>query len=754
MMRKLKTLFILSILCLLNACAVKKYMPENTFLYKEAKVVFKSETALSNKDEIQSQLDEVLFPIPNSTSLGMKPGLHFHYKAQQEDPNFIIRFFNKKIGEEPVYFKEVDIENTKKVLQNRLENLGHFNSKITHQVETDSAKRQKSIQYSIQLQKAYTLQSYQLDSIQADSLLIFKDIEKSLPTSLLDNATKFDLSKLKAERERIHTYLKEKGYYNFKSNFILFEADTNQNNNKTYNLYLRLKDEVPKKALSPYRINKVSVYPNVGVNTDRSNLASTTVDDIQFFQDTLFFKPNRLRPFILINKGELYKPSSSKSTSRRLANLNTYKFVNIEYQELDSLDQNNNRWLDARIELSPLNKRSLRFELQAVTKSNNFTGPNLGLTYINRNLFKSGEELSLNASVGYERQFLSGNQDGLSSLQLGLRAGLSFPRLLFPVDISSRFKYAVPKTNINLGIDLLDRTNLYTLSSVNSSFGYVWEGNSYVTHKITPLNLEYLNLQNTSPEFEEILDNNPFLRRSFEQQFIAGLTYSFTYNDIQDQLRNQGIFFNFNFESAGNGIDLLASNQEQPQTFLNLAYAQFVKADIDFRKHFAWNESANKFVTRFFFGVGLPYGNSTSLPFVKQYFSGGPYSVRGFRIRSLGPGTYQPETNTASFFDQAGDIRIEANVEYRFPIFDYVYGALFTDAGNVWLMNENPALPGGKFSSSFINELGFSSGLGLRIDITGFVVRFDLAAPIKQPAQSWDFEYNQPVLNFAIGYPF
>jgi len=753
-MNKLKTPLFLICIALLNSCAVKKYIPEDTYLYTKGEANLESEHKIEDEKYIQEQVDEVLFPEPNAAFWGFRPGLHFYYKAQRDKPGIINKFLNKKIGEEPVYFDEVNIDNTKEVLVNRLENLGYFNSAVTHEINVDSTRKQKSISYAIQLKKAYKMNSIELDPEQKDSLAIFEDIKKSLVNSLIDPKKRFDLSVLKAERERIHADLKENGYYNFDPNFLIFEIDTNQHENKRFDLYLRLKNEVPEKALSIYKINKVEVFPNVSLSATEKKMDSIVVDGIHFYQDSIFFKPERLRPFILIEKGNPYQASVSRSTSRRLAGMNTYKFVNIEYEDIDSLDQNNFRWLNTKISLSPLNKRSLRFEVQGVTKSNNFTGPNVGVTYINRNLFKSGVQLRLNSTAGYERQFLSGDQNGLSSLQLGLRGTLSFPRLLFPIDLSPKFTYSIPKTNISLGVDLLDRTDLYTLSSFSGSFGYSWDGNKYVRHTINPLNIEYLSLQNTSSDFEEILDSNPFLRRSFEQQFIAGLTYSFTFNSIEDQLISQGMFFNFNFETAGNTLGLLARGNKTPNTFLDLAYAQYVKSDIDFRYHYAINEKGQKLVGRVFAGLGLPYGNSNSLPFVKQYFAGGPYSVRGFRIRSLGPGTYLPEDETNSFFDQAGDIRLEANLEYRFPIISFLNGAFFTDAGNVWLMNENPALPGGKFSSSFIEEFGISSGFGLRIDVTGFVIRFDLAAPIKKPAQKWDFEYDKPVFNFAIGYPF
>lgn len=753
-MYKVRFLLLGISLALLQACAVKKYMPKDEFLYVKGKVKLESDAPINDKKYLQQKVDEVLFPTPNAQFLGTFPKLHFHYKAQREKPGFFSKFMNKRIGEEPVYFSAVNIENTEEVIINRLENFGHFNSRIAYEVKVDSSKRQKSVFYTVYLKEAYTLQAYQLNQAQKDSLSIYKEIEKSLSNTLINSNNRFDLNLLKEERERIHVHLKEKGYYNFNPNFLLFEIDTNQYKDKRYDLYLRLKTEVPKEALQAYKIKEVNVYPNERLTTNTENLAKTTIEGVNFWQDSLFFKPKRLRPFIAMQAGDLYQPSVSRTTSRRLGNLNTYKFVTIEYEDLDSIDTQDVRWLRSKISLSPLHKRSLRFELQGVTKSNNFTGPNLGLTYINRNLFKAGEQLRINATAGYERQFLSGNQDGLSSLQLGLRSTLSFPRLLFPIDVGERFKYSVPKTNISLGVDLLNRTNLYALSSFSGSFGYSWEGNRYVTHSINPLNIEYLSLYNTSEEFEEILDNNPFLRRSFEQQFIAGLNYSFTYNAISDPSTSEGLFFNATFESAGNTLDVIAGNDDRPSTFLDLAYAQFVKGDVDIRYHYALNSKGQKLVGRLFAGAGLPYANSTSLPFVKQYFAGGPYSVRGFRIRSLGPGTYQPDDETNSFFDQAGDIRLEANLEYRFPIISYLKGALFADAGNVWLMNENPSLPGGKFTSSFLDELGFSTGVGLRVDVVGFVIRFDFAAPIKRPAAAWDFEYDQSVLNFAIGYPF
>ncbi|HUH47274.1 MAG TPA: BamA/TamA family outer membrane protein, partial [Arenibacter sp.] len=404
------------------------------------------------------------------------------------------------------------------------------------------------------------------------------------------------------------------------------------------------------------------------------------------------------------------------------------------------------------------NKRTLRAELQAVSKSNNFAGPTLSLNYSNRNLFRGGETLSITGNVGYETQLAGKNSTGLSSTQFGLKSELIFPRLLSPIKFTKRFKYAVPKTKIGLGMEFLNRSKLYGLNSFSSIFGYSWNENRFVFHELNPISINYVKLSKTTPEFDAILDNNPFLKSSFDQRFIAGLTYSFTYNELVDTHKKNALFFNANIDLAGNTLSLFDRSGSGTNTFLGLEYAQYAKADVDFRYHLGIGKS-QKLIGRLFGGIGLPYGNSVTLPFSKQYFSGGPYSVRAFRIRSLGPGSYSSGADdSGSFFDQSGDIRLEANLEYRFPIYSFFKGAVFADAGNVWLTRENTALPGGKFTSDFMNELGIGMGAGLRIDIQNFVIRFDLAAPIQKPflpeGQRFDFDLSRPILNFAIGYPF
>ncbi|HEA28822.1 MAG TPA: hypothetical protein ENH91_02305 [Leeuwenhoekiella sp.] len=744
---------------MLQSCSVDKFIPEDKLLYEGAELDVTSDTVIVNQSGLEGQLKGVLRPAPNGKVLGMRPGLYYYYKAQREKPGFINKFLNKKIGEEPVYLSDVQTLEMEKLLLNRLENNGFFYSNVTSSTTENQEDKTGRVTYSVKIANPYEISSYQLDS---DSLLVYSDIKTGLDEAILKKGMRFNLNAFKAERNRIDNQLKNKGYYNFNPGFLIFEADTNQYETRKLDMYVKLKKDVPTKSVIPYKISNVNVYPHYAGVEDSTHAPPDRFAEKNFFQDDTFFKPKRLDPFVLIEEGQFYDPETSKNTSRRLGSIGIYKFINIQYKELDTDATDSLGQLEANIYLAPLNKYALRAELQGVTKSNGFAGPTLQGTFTNRNIFNGGETLNLSAKAGYEIQTGGGANAtaGKSTLLLGLNADLIFPRLLFPIKIDKNwFKYSIPKTKVSLGVDYLNRTGLYTLLSGTATFGYIWQANKYVSHELNPLSVNYVNLAKKTPEFQDILDNNEFLATSFEQQFISGLTYAFTYNGMIDTEKTNQFYANINFDTAGNSISLISgSDAAEPKKFIGLEFAQYAKIDGDFRYHFNFGKD-QKIATRIFAGIGLPYGNSDVLPYTKQYFSGGPYSVRAFQIRSLGPGIYKPdeEATTSSFFDQTGNLRLEANIEYRFPIFGIVKGALFGDAGNVWNTSDN-GLKGGKFSSDWINELGIGVGAGVRVDIQSFVIRFDLAAPVHDPkldaGQRWDFNLDKPVFNFAIGYPF
>ncbi len=743
-------------LSMLYACSVKKHIPEGKLLFRGGKVKVQDSIKIEHKSGLVKELNRLLYPKPNKRFLGMYPGLFYHYKAQKEKPGFITRFLNKKIGEEPVYFSDVKIKDIEDLIENRLQNSGLFNSNISSSIRKDSSAKTAKTNYTVVIGTPYHLNSY---TIEVDSnekhFPVYQELQNSLSQTYLTKGSRYDLDIFKAERSRIDFFLKKRGYYNFSSSFILFQADTNLNKNNQYNLYLKLKVGVPSKSKVPYVIDYVEVDPNVTTDTSGTKQDTVIIDGIRFIQNKVFFKPKRLRPFVLLKPGDLYDPIKSKYTSQRISSIGTYKFVNIKYTETDSTgkDSLSLRHLNASISLSPLTKRLIRAELQGITKSNNFTGPNLGITLLNRNVFKGGENFSATGDIGYEKQ-LGSKTNGSSSLQLGLNLSLIYPRLIFPGNWDSYFKYVIPKTKISIGADYYKRSQLYSLNSYSASFGYIWNANSFVTHQLDPLKINYVQLSNKSAVFNAILDKNPFLKRSFEQQFIAGLTYSFTFSELNEVHKKSKFYLKFNFDIAGNTLSLIGSKRgsDTIKSFLSLPFSQYVKGDVDMNYRYDIANSGHVLIGRAFAGMGIAYGNSQTMPYVKQYFSGGSYSVRAFQIRGLGPGVYVPVDNNNLYFDRSGDIRLEGNFEYRFPIISVVKGALFADAGNVWNLREE--VLGGKFTSDFHQQFGVGTGFGLRVDIQGFVIRFDLAAPLKRPATKWNFEYKNPVFNFAIGYPF
>ncbi|WP_137402681.1 translocation and assembly module lipoprotein TamL [Echinicola rosea] len=753
---------------MLSSCGVTKYIPEDEQLYTGASLEITTEDKENVNDKtlevIQSRLHEMIRPEPNSKFLGMRIGLWAHYKGTQEKPGFFNRFMNKKFGQEPVYFSQVNPSKTEELLLNRLENNGFFYASASS--ESTGKDKFLGMAYQVEVSRPYRLEEF---SLEGDSLSIQKEINDILKETELIQDARFELQAFKDERARIDEALKLRGFYNFNADYLIFEADTNNYEERKFDLFLRLKAGVPKKAIVPYTVNDIRVYPNYSVEEEANAQDTTFIEDIAFIQDEVTFRPDLLEKYILIKKGQKYSSEQSRYTTNRLSGIGNYRYVNLRYEEVDSVTLDKGGKLDAGIYLSPLKKRSLRAELQGISKSNNFIGPSILLTYRNRNLFKGGETLNISASFGYETQIAGGDRTGLSTYDLGLSGDLIFPRVIFPSQIQDRFRYSVPKTKVSLGVQSINRIGLYRLNNVSTSYGYYWNANRFVYHEINPISLSVVSLSDVTPDFQAILDDNPFLAKSFEQQFIAGLNYTFNYNQLGDKFRTHKIFTGFSLDMAGNLIGAFdgKSTVEEPNRIFGMEYAQYVRGDLDFRYHLKLGED-QILATRLFGGVGVPYGNSISLPYVKQYSAGGPNSVRAFRIRSLGPGSYRPDSiNNQSYFEQTGDIRLEGNIEYRFPIVPYLKGALFVDAGNVWLMNENEALPGGKFSGAWASELGVGTGIGLRIDIEFFVIRFDFASPLRKPwlpeGERWQKEFKpfnrdwrreNFIFNFAIGYPF
>ena len=401
-------------------------------------------------------------------------------------------------------------------------------------------------------------------------------------------------------------------------------------------------------------------------------------------------------------------------------------------------------------------------------------GPGLTLSFRNRSALRGGEQLLVNAVASTETQTGSattgsGAALGLTSYELGLNAQLVFPRLVVPkLPLlnprlpSSDFQ---PRTTLGAGYRTVTRADYFREDFLNLNYGYSFKTKITNEQEIRPIDITYVRLSNTTPAFDSLLKRRTYLRSAFQQQFILASSYRYTYNQQVLEQRRQQIYFSGQVEGSGNLAQGIASsigqakNENGKYTVAGQEFSQYLKFDLELREYFRLSQDpakGNRLVGRLLAGIGQPYGNSNVLPYPKQYGIGGPNSVRAFAARGVGPGEYRPVTDDQknnSFYDQVGDIRLEGNLEYRQDLVPYLKGAVFVDAGNIWLANKDPERPNSEFTTGkFLNQLAVGAGVGLRVDVQFFVIRFDYAIPLRAPYGPPDSSTGR--FNLAIGYPF
>jgi hypothetical protein len=397
-------------------------------------------------------------------------------------------------------------------------------------------------------------------------------------------------------------------------------------------------------------------------------------------------------------------------------------------------------------------------------KSTGFLGPALSVGLSHGNAFKGAEKAQIVVNGGVEWQWgpKVENQLGSWAYDFGVSSGLTYPRFVLPGK-NVRFKSIMnQETSLKLDLNLLNRTAYYTMFSAMIDLNYRWKRTPEIQHSFSPLYLNSVSLIATTPDFDSIVDENIYIRKSFEEQFIIGAKYEFNYDNTH-KIQPHNFFFLAGVRTSGNYIDLFASlgkdDADRPHYMLRNIYSQYLKLTTDFRYYL--NGFNKSFVFRLYAGLGLPYLNSTVIPYVEQFFSGGAYSIRGFTARTLGPGSYYEKDNT--YIDQSGDLKLEGNFEYRFVISKIVHGALFLEAGNIWLVIEDENRPGSQFSfNTFYNELAVGTGFGLRFDFNFFVLRTDLGFPLRTAYVKNDSNWligSEPLWKkglfyIAIGYPF
>lgn len=662
----------------------------------------------------------------------------------------------------PVLLSDVKPELRLKKMQKSLFDQGHFDSQVSLELRY-KGKDKKRVQaiYTIDMKDSYHYKSYNYfaHKTEYDRLIV-----GDLANSNIRVGDEYWLLQIKNERQRVADMLRNKGYFFFNPDFFIFDVDTTVGN-KQIDAALRVKPDVPTYKKEKYSVNSLRIF--FEANRDSINAIPLKYDTANhiYYQEQEFYKQKYINREVSILDDSVFMLDNHKNTLSYMNGFGIFKQVEMVY----SVDTTKSNSLNANMFLRPINPVSVSLEMNFATKSNDFLGPSATLSLVHANVFHGAEKLSLQLDGGIEWQKASKRQKydlGFNSFEIGVKTILEFPRFLLPFKLKRHSKKFIPKTYTILGYKMIRRVKYYQMSLVHANFGYKWHADNGLLWKIEPLTFNYITTVGKSQEFTDYLNKYPSVARSFDEQFILGSTYSLTLDRISKKNVFKNFYNNITVDLAGNIVNMFSGvnkNIGVPDDLFGVHYSQYFKVTNDFR-HYLHISPVTKLVTRLLIGVGVPYNKSTVLPYIKQYFAGGSNDLRAFYARTVGPGSYKKDnTNTNILLDQSGEIKLIGNIEYRFPITYKLDGAVFLDAGNVWLLNEDTSRVGGKFEfNRFYKEIAMGAGFGLRVNLDYVVIRLDAALPIRRPYKDlgkyWTFSspylFRDYILSFAVGYPF
>jgi len=753
------------------SCSNTKYLQEGQMLYTGAKINIENDTISKNeKKDLQAALEANHTPNPNSSFLGLRPKLFFYNIAKEPKKEKSFNYWLKyKIGEKPVLLGDVDREFNREIIENYSENKGYFNAAATY--DTVSKNKKAQVIYTVRPGARYLISDVKF---QKDSSLVNQEIQNITDKTFLKRGNPFDLDVIKSERQRIDNSLKEKGFYYFHPDNIIVQADSTVSKNHKVELNVKLKDNTPDLSTQQFSIDKVVVFPNYNIQDVRQGKYSVPMDpdslqkyahnDIYVIDPQHKFKPKIFDRALYFKRGDIYNRTNHNLTLNRLISLGVFKFVKNEFVVSDSLQHK----FDAYYLLTPRELQSLRLEALGRTNSANYAGSELNLNWTHRNFFKGAEQFKASVYGAFDVQ-IGGPENAKNIFRAGTNVQLSIPRIVAPFKFNSSSAF-VPRTNITLGYEFQNRTEYYTLNTFSGSFGYVWKENVRKEHDLKILDITYVSPANITPLYDSLSQKSDAMRRVVERQLIFGPTYSYTYTNTMLS-KPTTMYYKGTLDLAGNLTGLITGanvKKDKEKSIFGVPFSQYAKIENDVRLYHKFNEKTS-LASRLIAGVAYPYGNSEHIPFSRQFFSGGSNSVRAFRARTLGPGSFDPRTiQEGYYFDQSGDIKLELNAEYRANLYKFLNVAVFADAGNVWLVNEDIERPGAKFSKEFLSEVAVGAGVGLRLDFSILILRLDLAMPLRVPyyqrGDRWAFDKinfgdsswrrDNLILNIAIGYPF
>lgn len=738
------------ILFFLTSCVSSRLLNEDEYLYSGAKIKVHAEKNVTGKGSVKGLLKDETYPVPNRRFFGIpyKLWIYSIFKSKKDRS-----FIGNTYGERPVLMTDVPVDEVAQSLQTVLKANGFLDSRVKPEVvDTKWGKQQRKVLYHCYVREPYHIRNI---AVEIEDTAIAYYIDSTKKESLIRPNSQYNLVKLRSERERIDGILKSKGYYYFSPDFLYYFADSTVGK-REIDLFLRLKSGLQPGDLQPWYVNDVLVF-------DNSVRDSLSIEDTVRYKDVAFltgklFKPKYLRHFILFGKGDLLTTEKFRITNKNLSSLTAFKFANMSGVRDSVLNNRINLFVD----ITPNALHNFKAEANLVSKSNDFAGPGVELGYTNRNLLRGGEQLTLKANGNIEGWLSKSEKEviGNFNYEVGASAELRFPRFLLinPNVVSSKY---IPNNHIRVDWRYITQMQFYRMNFFRLLYGYRWAENEYRKHELNIIDITFQHMLRSTFVFDSLVNVNPLLEQSFSDQFMVGTNYTYHYSVPDSDPRRFKTAFTGALDLSGNllyGIQRvlgMESTEEEPLKFLGTRYAQYVKTTLDYRMYFNVSKK-NQLAARISTGVGLPVGNSGSLPGIKQYYLGGANSIRAFRFRSVGPGAYADENlSDEVLINHSGEIMLLGNIENRYKLSKSFEWALFLDAGNIWLAKDDPLRTGAQFNRNlFLKQLAIGWGTGLRYLNQFFIIRVDVGFPLHSPNAIQKVSDMNSVWNFAIGYPF
>ena len=753
---------------MLASCSTTRRIPDGEQLYTGISSIDYADDCVKDSAfyVMQEELEASIDLPPNGAVFGSS-----HYRtpfqlrlwiwnAFSGGTNGVSKWITKSFGKAPVLISKVKPDVRAKVAETVLHSHGYMHGTVKVEKKVKRNPKKCKLKYIVDPGILFRVDSMEYVDFPAvtDSI-----IENTRPASLVSKGSPFSVYALDGERTRLAKLFRNNGLYYYQPSFATYYADTLTRVGGVH-LRLQMMDGLPKNVAKKWYIGKthVDLFRNENDKPDKEM-------DCGYFTLKYSGKRPKLRPDVIarnleMHEGDLYSYRNYSSTSENLNGLGLFSITNFNFVPRDTTDECNT--LDVMAQLMFEKQYDFSAELNYTAKTNGCTGPGVNLGITKRNAFHGGEKLSFNVKGAYEWQTknrINGSGDNVDSYNYGMDVSLEYPGLISPVYRYKHF-YKSPSTMFKVSWEILNRAQFFKIHTLSGELTYKFQTSANSKHEFSPLIIDYNYLKSTTAKFDSISAENPALYISMRNQFIPKLHYKYQYASdahLKSPIKLEvAVTESGNLLSAGYAAFGKDWNEKDKEMFKN-PYAQFLKIRADFTKTWALGRKS-QLVGNISTGVIYSYGNSTTAPYSEQFYVGGANSIRAYPVRGIGPGSSMVADNKYSYLDQTGDMLIQANLEYRFNMFDNLYGALFFDAGNVWLLRDKADRPGSKFEfKNMFKEMATGTGIGVRYDLEFLVIRLDWGIGIHVPYETGKSGYyNIPkfsdgqTINFAVGYPF